>query len=130
MTRRQRFCARCVVNPPYRQGKLCEDCLEANWRWCSLGKHAVPLDLDYSWHHYACLACRRIDDRKRYRRGLPDGYITVPMLAKRLGYHHTWLRMQITNYGWLAGDVVQFAPRGKWYVRELAEYPALIRRDE
>lgn len=94
--------------------KVCWADLDARGlRWCSRGKHAED-KAAFSPGNTRCRAC--------LKRKLPAGFISVPTLARRLGFAPGWVTQKI-NAGWLAGHVTR-GPRNMWLVPDWPSYPA------
>lgn len=105
--------------------RLCRSCLDQLARtgqaWCS-GCHQAVSGLS---RLKVCKACtsrywRTANAKRRIRP--PEGWITIPTLARRLHYTPAALRRWL-RLGWMRDQRWQACPRSPSYVPDLATYP-------
>ena len=89
---------------------ICRECQQPVDALTSLGS-CTPCSRAY-WNRTA----------KQRRVSPPKGWLSVPMLARRLHYTYAavqrWLRL-----GWMADQRWRRTPGGSWYVPDLPAYP-------
>jgi hypothetical protein len=120
-----RRCANCAqARNIERSNRLCTVCLAAGYRWCGYHRHVVTTE-GYNNRRRMCRPCRQEYDNARGRRlrgGPPDGYISLKVAAKRIGYG-PWAVQSAIQRGWMAGYVWRRGPRCNWYIEDRASYP-------
>lgn len=125
----RRACGHCGQRRNIRGANcLCTACRTAGWRWCSLGRHSVPIAA-LARKGTACLTCWRRYDAMWHRGGTPDpppGFISLRELAAHLHYSQHALADRIRD-GW-AVEVWRRTPRSGYYVRQMDTYPVFGRQ--
>jgi hypothetical protein len=99
------WCARCLRESGRRKnGKLCQACHAAGWRWCGLGRHVVSTAVHVDWRA-ACRPC--------YNASRRHGGVRWAHKAGEIGYSPGSVR-RLARKGKI--PAFQRTPRGPWYV--------------